>query len=118
MDEEDASESGDSGRTGESKMRQYILTDRDFEDFYNTMVAAETQIRAEHNLYKDRVTIDKKQPWEVADGALRTMRYHFIGWRNRVMSGNIPCMPMDAPPLREPEWLKTRLKQLGLAEED
>lgn len=99
-------------------MRQYILTDRDFEEFYNIMVAVEAQVRAEYNLYKDRATIDKKTAWEGADSALRSSRYYFIGWRNRVMSGDVPGRPMDYEHLREPEWLKTRLRQLGLLEEE
>lgn len=97
-------------------MRQYVLTDRDFEDFYAIMVAVEAQIRVEYNLYKERGEREKKPNWEVADNTLRSMRYHFIGWRNRMMSGDTSSR--DSEYVKEPEWLKTRLKQLGLLEEE
>lgn len=99
-------------------MRQYILTDRDFEEFYNIMVAVEAQVRAEFSHERDRTLIDKVPASSAADSALRTSRYYFIGWRNRVMSGDVPGRPMDYEHLKEPEWLKTRLKQLGLWKED
>ena len=65
----------------------------------------------------NRTLIEKIPASQAADAALRTSRYHFIGWRNRVTSGDIPASPMDYPTLEEPKWLKTRLKQLGLLEE-
>ena len=99
-------------------MRQYILTDRDFEDFYNIMVAVEAQVRAEFSRERDRTLIEKVPASQAADQSLRTSRYHFIGWRNRVMSGDVPGKPMDYPTLEEPPWLKLRLKQLGLLDED
>lgn len=99
-------------------MRQYILTDRDFEEFYNIMVACEAQVHAEFNRERDRTLIEKVPASEAADRALRTTRYHFIGWRNRVMSGDIPGRPMDYEHLKEPEWLKARLKQLGLLKDE
>lgn len=93
-------------------MRQYILTDRDIEDFYNIIVAVETQIKAQS---KDNEIANHPNG---VNAAMRTYRYHLIGWRNRITSGDIPGKPMDYPTLQEPEWLKTRLKQLGLAEEE
>jgi len=68
-------------------MRTYTLTDRDFEEFFNLMCALEDKARLK---YGDQATISGRP---VSD-TMSSYRYHFIGWRNRVMSGDMH-RPMD-----------------------
>lgn len=61
-------------------MRQYVLTDRDFEDFYNLLCKIEDDTRLKH----EEAKFSNRPLGEL----LRTYRYHLIGWRNDMMSGD------------------------------
>jgi hypothetical protein len=83
--------------------RVYLLTDRDFEEFYSQMCAVECKLKLEHG------TDVRKESARVADDCMRNYRYHFIGWRNRVMHGDSD-LSLSSQPLREPEWLKGQME--------
>jgi hypothetical protein len=62
-------------------MRTYQLTDRDFEEFYALMEHIEFENRMKHGHSYPT------SPCKECD-LMSIYRYHFIGWRNRVMSGD------------------------------
>lgn len=65
-------------------MRQYILTDRDFEEFYALIEKIET----ENKLKEGDGPASKKTAGFVLDELRRTYRYHFVSWRNKVTTGD------------------------------
>lgn len=72
-------------------MRIYQLTDRDFEDFYALMEKIETENKLKHG---DGPAVGSHF---LLDSLRRTYRYHFIGWRNRMMSGDTYFRGPDPP---------------------
>jgi hypothetical protein len=67
---------------GDETVRTYTLTDRDFEEFYALIEKIETENRLEHG----------DGPVHGHSGILhdlrRQYRCYFVGWRNRMTSGD------------------------------
>ena len=87
-------------------MRTYQLTDRDFEEFYALM---------------EKIDVDNKMahgdgPIQghtgILDNLRSTYRYHFIGWRNRVMGGDTYFRGPDAPRDNMAIYLKQEIRRL------
>lgn len=87
-------------------MRVYQLTDRDFEEFY----ALIEKIEIENKLKHGDGPIDGHSG--ILDSLRRTYRYHFIGWRNRMMGGDTYFRGSDPPRDDMHKYIKREIERL------
>lgn len=86
-------------------MRQYVLSDRDFEEFLCLIEKIEAENRLKHG-HQVRTS-----PCPECD--LQAMyRYYFIQWRNRVMSGDSYSRGIEPPRDDNARYIRAEIERL------
>ena len=86
-------------------MRQYVLTDRDFEEFYALIEKIETENRLRHG------HAVRTSPCPECD-LQATYRYYLIGWRSRIMGGDTYFRAPDPPREDTANYIRREIERL------